>query len=124
MPRSLARPGSKFHPWPKGGKTRTICGSGCASPTVANGVRPSARTERPCKERAMSDKEHVLSISTENRICLLTLDRPQRRNALSEQLQRELREAVLEADSDPAVSLVAITGAGDGALSAGAALKE
>jgi enoyl-CoA hydratase/carnithine racemase len=44
----------------------------------------------------MTEKEHVLSISLENRICLLTLDRPHRRNALSEQLQDELRAAILE----------------------------
>ncbi len=72
----------------------------------------------------MSDKEHVLSVSTENGICLLTLDRPQRRNALSEQLQGELRAAILEADRDPAISLVAITGAGEEAFCAGADLKE
>src|ERR1043166_4497139 len=71
----------------------------------------------------MTDKEHVLSIATDNRICLLTLDRPARRNALSEQLQGELREAVLDADRDPDVSLIALTGAGD-AFCAGADLKE
>jgi len=71
----------------------------------------------------MRETEHVLSIATENRICLLTLDRPQRRNALSEQLQAELREAVLDADRNPDVSLIAITGAGD-AFCAGADLKE
>ena len=72
----------------------------------------------------MSEKEHVLSVSVENRICLLTLDRPQRRNALSEQLQGELRAAVLEADRNPDISLVAITGAGEDAFCAGADLKE
>ncbi len=71
-----------------------------------------------------SEKEHVLSISIENRICVLKLDRPHRRNALSEQLQGELREAVLDADRDPDVSLIAITGAGDEAFCAGADLKE
>jgi enoyl-CoA hydratase len=71
-----------------------------------------------------NEKEHVLSIAIENRICLLTLDRPHRRNALSEQLQGELREAVLDADRNPDVSLVAITGAGDEAFCAGADLKE
>lgn len=70
------------------------------------------------------EKEHVLSISRRDRICLLTLDRPKRRNALSEQLQCELREAILTADSDPEISLIAITGAGDDAFCAGADLKE
>jgi enoyl-CoA hydratase len=71
----------------------------------------------------MSEPEKVLSVSIENRICLLTLDRPHRRNALSEQLQGELREAILEADQNPDISLIAVTGAGD-AFCAGADLKE
>ena len=71
----------------------------------------------------MDDEEKVLSVTIENHICLLTLDRPQRRNALSEQLQSALREAILDADINPDVSLLAITGAGD-AFCAGADMKE
>jgi enoyl-CoA hydratase len=69
-------------------------------------------------------QEHVLSISVADRICLLTLDRPQRRNALSEQLQSELREAIIAADHNSDVSLIAITGAGEQAFCAGVDLKE
>jgi enoyl-CoA hydratase/carnithine racemase len=65
----------------------------------------------------------VLKISTVDRVCLLTLNRPDRRNALSRDLNQALRRAILDADVDPDVSLVAITGAGD-AFCAGADLRE
>jgi enoyl-CoA hydratase len=71
----------------------------------------------------MADQEPVLKITVENRICLLTLNRPERRNALSDELTHALREAILAADVDPAVSIVALTGAGT-TFSAGADLKD
>ncbi|HUB95540.1 MAG TPA: enoyl-CoA hydratase/isomerase family protein [Stellaceae bacterium] len=62
-------------------------------------------------------------IATEDRIRVLTLNRPERRNAMSSELSSELREAILDADADPAIFLVAITGSGP-AFCAGADLKE
>jgi enoyl-CoA hydratase len=67
--------------------------------------------------------EDVLTIATTNKIRLLTLNRPERRNALSSALWKALRRAVLDAGRDPDVMLVAITGAGD-AFCAGADLRE
>jgi len=71
---------------------------------------------------AMSD-EDVLKVSVEGRICLLTLNRPDRRNAISLELAEAVRQAVLTADFDPGISLVAITGAGT-SFCAGADLKQ
>jgi len=65
-----------------------------------------------------------LLISVENKTMWLTLNRPERRNALSESLGRALREAMLDADQDPGVTLVAINSSGDKAFCAGADLKE
>jgi enoyl-CoA hydratase len=62
-------------------------------------------------------------IATEDRIRILTLNRPERRNAMSSELASDLREAILEADADPAVFLVVLTGNGP-AFCAGADLKE
>jgi len=70
----------------------------------------------------MSDEEQVLKVSIKDKICLLTLNRPDRRNALSAQLNFEIRKAILDADVNPEVSLVAITGAG-AAFCSGADLK-
>lgn len=69
----------------------------------------------------MSDD--VLEIKIEDKICVLTLNRPERRNALDAELQLALVEAIIAADHNPEVSLVAITGAGDKAFCAGADLK-
>jgi len=44
----------------------------------------------------------------------ITLDRPEKKNALSPQLLRELHDALWEADADRRVHAVAISGAGDG----------
>jgi enoyl-CoA hydratase len=68
----------------------------------------------------MSD---AVIIATEDRIRILTLNRPERRNAMSSELASDLREAILEADADPAVFLVVLTGNGP-AFCAGADLKE
>jgi methylglutaconyl-CoA hydratase len=53
----------------------------------------------------------------------LTIDRPERRNALNGLVFRELEEKLLEADESPAIRAVVLTGAGDKAFSAGADLK-
>ena len=67
--------------------------------------------------------EPVLLIEKGDGICLLTLNRPDRRNALSGELNDALKQAILDADYDPEVSLVAITGAGS-AFCAGVDLKD
>lgn len=54
---------------------------------------------------------------------VLTLDRPQVRNALSRTLRSELHRAVLDAAEDDAIRAVVITGAGD-AFCAGLDLRE
>lgn len=72
----------------------------------------------------MSKEEKVLSVAIAERICLLTLERPERRNAISDQLRLDLSEAVLAADANPDVSVIAITGRGDKAFCAGADMKD
>jgi enoyl-CoA hydratase/carnithine racemase len=53
----------------------------------------------------------------------LTIDRPERRNALNGLVFRALEEKLLEADESPDIRAVVLTGAGDKAFSAGADLK-
>jgi len=72
----------------------------------------------------MNESENdVVKIADDGRIRILTLNRPERRNAMSNALAAALREALLEADADPTVSLVAITGAGS-AFCSGADLRD
>ncbi len=71
----------------------------------------------------MTIEADVLRITTTDKVRLLTLNRPQRRNALSRALMQALRSAVIAADVDPEVVVVAITGAGT-AFCAGVDLSE
>jgi len=70
----------------------------------------------------MTEKDTILMVETVNKVCRLTLNRPERRNALSRDLSQAIRHAVLRADADPDVALITVTGAGD-AFCAGADLK-
>lgn len=56
-------------------------------------------------------------------VATLTINRPERRNALSWAVMTELRRALAEVRADPAVKVVVLTGAGDKAFCAGADLS-
>jgi enoyl-CoA hydratase/carnithine racemase len=55
-------------------------------------------------------------------VARVTIDRPERRNAMSFGVMQELRDAVRDAKADDAVRVVVLTGAGDKAFCAGADL--
>lgn len=57
-------------------------------------------------------------------IALVTLDRPEARNAINGAITRELGRIVTETEVDDAIRCVVLTGAGDKAFCAGADLKE
>ena len=63
-------------------------------------------------------------IKIEVGVATITLNRPQRLNALNQQMMRELDEAFDEVTADPAARILVITGAGDRAFAAGADIKE
>jgi enoyl-CoA hydratase/carnithine racemase len=66
----------------------------------------------------------VLSQRLEGHIALVTLNRPQVRNAVNGELARALEAVVLELEADDQVWAVVLTGAGPGVFCAGADLKE
>src|SRR6476661_2540678 len=61
--------------------------------------------------------------TTEGKVGIIQLNRPQALNALSRQLQSEAAQALNEFDQSPAVRCVIVTG-NDRAFSAGADIKE
>jgi len=65
----------------------------------------------------------ILKVETVGRVRLLTLNRPDVRNALNTALNDAIAEAVMEADHDPGVYAIAITGTGTSFCS-GADLKD
>jgi enoyl-CoA hydratase/carnithine racemase len=68
----------------------------------------------------MTDAELLYQV--DSGIATLTINRPQRRNALSWSVVDQLRERVAEAKADDDVHVVVLTGAGDRAFCAGADL--
>jgi enoyl-CoA hydratase len=66
----------------------------------------------------------VLFDKPEDGVVVLTLNRPEKLNALSTDLLRELNAALDAAEADPKARIVVLTGAGDKAFAAGADIAE
>ncbi len=62
--------------------------------------------------------DHVLA-EIEDRVATITLNRPERRNALSNDMLQGLDQALQEAERDPEVGCVVLTGAGKGFCAGG-----
>lgn len=69
-------------------------------------------------------KYEAIKIDQEDRVAIITLNRPEVLNALNYQLVRELDEAITEMAQDEGVGAIVLTGAGDRAFSAGADIHE
>src|SRR5512140_2145103 len=68
----------------------------------------------------MSDTDKTVLSARDGAIVTLTLSRPEKLNALNEQLVGELHAALQALDADPGVRVAILTGAGDKAFAAGA----
>jgi enoyl-CoA hydratase len=68
--------------------------------------------------------ETILLTERRGHILLLTMNRPERMNALSEELSGALIEAFVEASADPDIRAIVLTAVGDRAFCAGADLKD
>lgn len=69
-------------------------------------------------------EERVVLVETQGGVRILTINRPAKRNALNARVREELSAAVEEADADPDVRVLVLTGAGDQAFVAGADVTE
>ena len=69
-------------------------------------------------------KYEAIKIHQEDRVAIITLNRPEVLNALNYQLVRELDEAITEIEQDEGVGAIVITGMGERAFSAGADIHE
>jgi enoyl-CoA hydratase len=67
--------------------------------------------------------EHIL-VDREDGVGIVTLNRPDKLNAMNRKLSAELREVVTELDEDETIGCIVITGAGDRAFSAGGDIHE
>ena len=69
------------------------------------------------------DYEFIL-VEKEEGVAILTLNRPEKLNAMNRQLNRELQDAVRAMNEDDEVGCIVITGAGERAFSAGGDIHE
>lgn len=67
--------------------------------------------------------EHILVETVDENIRLITLNRPRALNALCQGLLEELLQALREADADPKIRVIVLTGS-EKAFAAGADIKE
>lgn len=80
-------------------------------------------TDAPAvNDQAGIDDAEVL-VSRRGNVMLIVMNRPKARNAVNEALCLAVGDALEEADNDPNVRVVVLTGAGDKAFCAGADLK-
>lgn len=66
----------------------------------------------------------TLTVEVDDRLALVTVDRPEVRNALSRQVLAELRDVLADLRERDDVGLVAFTGAGEKAFVAGADISQ
>lgn len=71
----------------------------------------------------MNSTEDELLIRKENKICFITVNRPERRNSRTKAVNLRIMQTFLDADADPDIFMVCVTGVGDKAFSAGNDLK-
>jgi enoyl-CoA hydratase len=71
----------------------------------------------------VSDTYETILTETRGRVLLITLNRPKALNALNAQLTREVIRAATEADADPGIGCIVLTGSAK-AFAAGADIKE
>ena len=69
------------------------------------------------------DYEHIL-VEVEEGVAIITLNRPDKLNAMNRKLMQELHGAVKRMEADDAVGCIVITGSGDRAFSAGGDIQE
>jgi enoyl-CoA hydratase len=67
--------------------------------------------------------EHIL-VEKEQGVAILTMNRPDKLNAMNRQLSAELHDAVRQMSADEAIGCIVITGAGERAFSAGGDIHE
>lgn len=65
-----------------------------------------------------------IDISIEDKIAILTINRPESLNALNRQTLQEMSEALSQAEKNKAVRVIIITGSGEKSFVAGADIKE
>ena len=101
-----------------------MCGRRAAAVRECPRCSPGDATDRasPRATCATPDKTDTLVVEHDGPVTVVTIDRPERRNAVDSVCADQLRETFLAFDADDARSVAVLTGAG-GTFCAGADLK-
>src|SRR5262249_36865909 len=95
----------------------------CAPREASDRRRLAFRARGVYPARMSSHPPDTVRLERAGAVLLITFDRPAQRNALNRQMWRELRDAFAQAQDDPTVHVVVVTGSGS-AFSAGQDLSE
>ncbi|HEY2739321.1 MAG TPA: enoyl-CoA hydratase-related protein [Thermoanaerobaculia bacterium] len=72
----------------------------------------------------MSENTETILMEREGRVAILTVNRPDKLNALNDQVREDMLAALAQVESDDSVGVVVITGAGEKSFIAGADIGE
>lgn len=72
----------------------------------------------------MSENTETILMEREGRVAILTVNRPDKLNALNDQVREDMLAALAQIESDDSVGVVVITGAGEKSFIAGADISE
>ena len=72
----------------------------------------------------MAKEFHCILYDTNDPLALITINRPEKHNAISLQTLEELQASVNLAEKDESIRVIAITGAGGKAFASGSDLRE
>ena len=64
----------------------------------------------------METGEKVVLHSKRGSVYWITINRPERRNAVTDEVMAEIREGIRLANEDPAIRVIVLTGKGDGTI--------
>jgi len=91
-------------------------------------TKTAKESEPSVKMTAVDPKPDIdaaeLIVETRGHVRVLTMNRPHRRNALSQRLVHEMLVAFVEANADPEIRVIVLTGVGDLSFCSGADLKD
>ena len=66
-----------------------------------------------CTGPVVEHRDGEVTVRVQGRIALVTIDRPAKKNALTQSMYKRMADALLQADSDPDIGVVVITGVAD-----------
>src|SRR4029077_6326606 len=87
---------------------------GGRDPAGGGGVPPAGARNRGSEEEARVAMSNTLGVENRGTVRILTMNRPEKRNALNTELTQALLQALRVADAEDAVDAIVLTGAGPG----------